>query len=89
MANIPHLHPIQFREDTLRNQPNVKFLIQQYRTGPVKNQSSKTTPYLDYLNKDFADSIAHFNKLVKDAQGKLDNAVREIWLSHNSKAYKF
>ncbi|KIL85162.1 hypothetical protein FAVG1_11591 [Fusarium avenaceum] len=61
---------IRFKEETLKNQPNVKFLIKQYKTGPVENKSNKKTPYLTFLNKDLADSLVNFNNMVKDAQNK-------------------
>ncbi|CAG7559096.1 unnamed protein product [Fusarium equiseti] len=61
---------IRFKEDTIKNQPNVKFLIQQYKTGPVENKSEHKTPCLDYLNKDLADSLERFNNMVKEAKEK-------------------
>ena len=67
---------IQFREQTLRNQRDVKFLTQQYKTGPVENRSDKKTPYLEVLNKDLADSLIDFEKKVREIQGKYTNWVR-------------
>jgi hypothetical protein len=73
---------IRFKEDTLKTQPDVKFLIQKYKTG-----GKTMPPYLDYLNKDLADSIAKFNEMVKDAQNKYADwekntaiAVGTCWL---------
>ncbi|KAG8677742.1 hypothetical protein FPOAC2_03830 [Fusarium poae] len=56
-----------FKADTLKNQPNVKFLVRQYYDGPVVNKSNFKTPYLKYLNEDLARSLRAFEKTVKHA----------------------
>ncbi|TEY30974.1 hypothetical protein BOTCAL_0832g00010 [Botryotinia calthae] len=62
---------ITFKTDTLKNQPNVEFLMKQYKTGPVANNSKDhKTPYLEYLNKDLADSLVRFKNMVTEASEK-------------------
>ncbi|TGO07897.1 hypothetical protein BTUL_0239g00070 [Botrytis tulipae] len=62
---------ITFKTETLKNQPNVEFLMKQYKTGPVANNSKDhKTPYLEYLNKDLADSLVRFRNMVTEASEK-------------------
>ncbi|KAJ4004049.1 hypothetical protein NW766_011905 [Fusarium irregulare] len=84
MANIC---AIQFREQTLGNQRDVKFLTQQYKTGPVENRSDKKTPYLEVLNKDLADGLVNLEKTAREVRDKYSDweknaatAVSTCWL---------
>ncbi|KAF5005774.1 hypothetical protein FDECE_7803 [Fusarium decemcellulare] len=52
-----------------RQTEDIRQTLIKYKTGPVTNRSHDIkTPYIEYLNKDLADSLATLNKKVKEAQ---------------------
>ncbi|KIL94081.1 hypothetical protein FAVG1_02643 [Fusarium avenaceum] len=54
--------------NVIRNsQSQFEYLNRQFKTGPVVNQAAdKSTPYLEYLNKDLATSLATFSNVEKN-----------------------
>ncbi|KAH7188129.1 uncharacterized protein B0J16DRAFT_317799 [Fusarium flagelliforme] len=69
-ADIPPFPSIQFRERVLDNQSAVRYLIKQYKTGPVENRSDKKTPYVEILNKDLADNLFNLSNKVNEVRDK-------------------
>ncbi|KAL7624612.1 hypothetical protein AAE478_006179 [Parahypoxylon ruwenzoriense] len=61
---------ITFKENTMKHLNDVKFLIKQYKTGPVTNASNMKKPYLQYLNEKLQADIDNFNRTVKEANDK-------------------
>ncbi|RPA73623.1 hypothetical protein BJ508DRAFT_418966 [Ascobolus immersus RN42] len=47
---------------------DVRFLETQYKTGPAKNESGKTQPYLEFLNTELARHVKEITQAAKDAE---------------------
>ncbi|KAM0279922.1 hypothetical protein ACHAO9_011439 [Fusarium lateritium] len=64
---------MRFEEDTRRNQQGSEYLTRQFKTGPVANHASDNkTPYLEFINKNLAESLTTFSNVVKDEIKRVD-----------------
>lgn len=72
----------QFKENTMKYSNDVKFLIKQYKTGPVTNASDIKKPYLEYLNEKLQEDIDNFNRIAKEANEKYDAWVSTVNLTN-------
>ncbi|KAM0231963.1 hypothetical protein ACHAP5_010896 [Fusarium lateritium] len=64
---------MRFEEDIRRNQQSSEYLNRQFKSGPVaSNAPDKQTPYLEYLNKNLAESLTTFSNVVKGEVNRVD-----------------
>ncbi|KAG8625181.1 hypothetical protein KVT40_006932 [Elsinoe batatas] len=58
-----------FKDNTMRNVGGVNYIIKQYKTGPVENETNTNTPYLEYLNADLKTKTDQWEEAVRNAAG--------------------